>query len=134
MSASPSSKFLKTVLIVDAATCLGFGILLVAGARLLAGWLGLPVDLLFYAGVILFPCAALMTITGRQKTPNAGLVWLIILGNFGWAIASIGILILPTITPNTLGYAFVIVQAVTVSALAVFEHRLLGNAKPLVTA
>ncbi len=134
MSASSTVKLLKTVLIIDAAICLGFGILLTAGARPLAGWLGLPIDLVFYAGMMLFPCAALMTITGRQKTPNAGPIWLIIIGNFGWAVASIGILILPFITPNTLGYAFIIVQAVAVCALAVFEHRILGPAQGLLTA
>ncbi|BDW97056.1 hypothetical protein MACH10_27410 [Thalassospira tepidiphila] len=134
MSAPSTVNFLKTVLIVDALTCLGFGILLTTGAEFLAGWLGLPVALLFYAGLILFPCAALMIITGRQKLPNAGLVWLIIVGNFGWAVASIGILVLPSIAPAMLGYAFVIAQAIAVCGLAVFEYHLLGHAKRVATA
>ena len=134
MSASLSVKLLKTVLMVDAATCLGFGILLTAAAGLLASWLGLPSALLFYAGVILFPSAALMAITGRQVTPSAGLVWLIIVGNLGWVVASIGILMLPSIAPTMLGYAFVIVQAVAVCGLAAFEHRMLGQSQSLAIA
>lgn len=133
MSASSNVKLLKTVLIVDAATCLGFGILLTAGAELLATWLGLPASLLFYAGVILFPCAALMAITGRQNKPNTGLVWLIIVGNLGWVVASIGLLMLPSFAPTMLGYAFVILQAVAVCGLAAFEHRMLSHTQSLAT-
>ena len=125
MSAPSTVNFLKTVLVVDALTCLGFGLLLTTGSEFLAGWLGLPVALLFYAGLILFPCAALMIITGRQKLPNAGLVWLIIVGNFVWAVANIG---------TMLGYAFVIAQAIAVCGLAVFEYRLLGDARRFATA
>ncbi len=134
MSASLSVKLLKTVLMVDAATCLGFGILLTVAAELLASWLGLPSALLFYAGVILFPCAALMAITGRQATPSAVLVWLIIIGNLGWVVVSIGILMLTSIAPTMLGYAFVIVQAIAVCGLAAFEHRMLGQSQTMAIA
>jgi cytochrome bd-type quinol oxidase subunit 2 len=134
MSASSNMKLLKTVLMVDAATCLSFGILLSAGAELLGTWLGLPTAILFYAGVVLFPCAALMAIAGRQKAPSTGLVWLIILGNLGWAIASISILMLPSIVPSMFGYAFVIGQAVAVCGIAAFEYRMLGHKRNVATA
>ena len=133
MAALSSLKLLKTVLLIDAATCLVFGLLLSAGAGLLGGWLGLPVDLLFYAGLILFPCAALMAFTGQQATPNSALVLIIILGNIGWALASLGVLLVSFITPTALGYGFVIIQAVAVGVLAAIEHRMFGASQQMVS-
>ncbi|RCK43966.1 hypothetical protein TH30_16515 [Thalassospira profundimaris] len=119
---------------IDAATCLGFGLLLTAGSGWLGQWLGLPVDLLFYAGLILFPCAALMTFTGRQPTPGNALVLLIILGNLGWVAASLGVLMMSFITPTVPGYGFVILQAIAVGMLAVIEHRMLGASNQMASA
>src|SRR5690349_23214476 len=69
---------LKQLLIVDALTCVVTGVLLVAAAEPLAGLLGLPQQLLFYPGVLLFPCAGLMAVAAR--TTARGLVWIVILG------------------------------------------------------
>ena len=134
MSVASSAKLLKTVLVLDAATCLAFGVLLTLGADLLGEWLSLPSNLLLIAGVILFPCAVLMYVTGRQATPSPALVWLIIIGNVGWVIASIAVLLLPAISPNLFGTGFVILQATAVCVLAWMEYRVLGTARKLATA
>ncbi|WP_430469568.1 hypothetical protein [Thalassospira lucentensis] len=134
MSVASSAKLLKTVLVLDAATCLAFGVLLTLGADLLGEWFGLPSNLLLIAGVILFPCAVLMYVTGRQETPSPALVWLIIIGNVGWVIASIAILLLPAISPSLLGFGFVIVQALAVCLLAGLEYRMLASTGKLATA
>ena len=78
---------LKPLLVLDALTCLVTGLVLVSAAGALAGFSGLPQSLLFYAGVILFPCAALMLLAWRTLAKS--LVWLVIIGNVGWAVASV---------------------------------------------
>jgi hypothetical protein len=110
---------LKQVLGFDALTCAAFGALLTIGAAPLAGLLALPQSLLFYAGLVLFPCAALMWITAR--TLAKPLVWTVILGNVAWVVASIAVLFV--FEPNMLGVAFVIAQAVVVDVLAVMEWK-----------
>jgi hypothetical protein len=47
-------------------------------------------------------------------------VWLIVLGNIGWVIASLGILAF--IAPNALGTIFILAQAAVVGVLALLEH------------
>jgi hypothetical protein len=114
---------LKSLLVIDALTCFVFGLLLVVAAAPLAGLLGLPQSLLFYAGVVLFPCAALMTLAA--KTLAKPLVAMVIAGNVAWVVASIALLSMFEVT--TLGVAFVLAQAVAVSALAVLEWRARGQ-------
>lgn len=110
---------LKQLLIVDALTCLITGVLLVAAANPLAALLGLPQSLLFYAGIVLFPCAALMA--GAARTQARGLVWIVILGNFAWALASVAVAV--TFTLTAIGMVFVLVQAAVVAGLGWLELR-----------
>lgn len=122
MTANKSFKTLKIVLMFDAATCFAFGLLLCLGADLFASLFGLPTDLLIYAGIILFPCSILMFVTAKQTHPGLALVWLIILGNLGWVLASTAMLFLPICTPTLIGYAFVIAQALAVLGITVLEY------------
>lgn len=115
---------LRAVLVLDAATCLLMGVLLVAAAGPLAALLGLPQALLFWAGIVLFPSAALMAATAVTRRPLPGLVWLVIVGNAAWVLASLGVLMV--FEPNALGIAFVLVQAVVVLVLLVLEKRSLA--------
>lgn len=117
---------LRTVLRVDAATCLAMGVLLVAAAAPLGAMLALPEPLLFWAGLLLFPCAALMAGAAAMQPPAPWLVWAVILGNAAWVLASIGVLML--LAPNGLGITFVLAQAAVVAALAVLEHRAMATA------
>jgi hypothetical protein len=117
---------LRAVLALDAATCLAMGALLVAAAAPLAGWLGLPQALLFWAGIVLFPCAALMAGTAALRPPPASLVRLVIVGNAAWVLASLGLLVV--FSPNALGIAFVLVQAAVVLVLLRLEQRALQSA------
>jgi len=112
---------LRAVLAIDAGTCLAMGLLLVAAAAPLAGLLGLPEPLLFWAGMLLFPCAALMAGTAAMRPPPAALAWLVIAGNAAWVLASVGVLLVTA--PNFLGTAFVLAQAAVVLVLLVVERR-----------
>jgi hypothetical protein len=119
-AATDRATFLRRALLVDAATCVGTGALLALGSAPLAGLLGLPAPLLFWAGLSLFPCAAVMAwVALRTPLPRPG-AWLVILGNAAWVAGSLAVLAL--FSPTALGWAFVIAQAVVVAALAELEY------------
>ena len=121
MTMNPATRgfSLKQLLGFDALTCLAFGALLIAMSAPLAALLGLPAALLFYAGVALLPCAAVMWLAAR--TLAKPLVWVVVIGNFAWAAASVVVAFaLPT---TSLGLAFVLAQAALVAILGVMEAR-----------
>lgn len=114
-------RFLRTVLTLDAVTCLAMGALLAAAAGPLAGLLDLPVALLFEAGLLLFPSAAFMLWAARNadrlEWPVRAVAWL----NLGWTAASFAVIAL--VQPNALGTAFVAAQALAVAGLAGLEFH-----------
>ena len=115
---------LNKILAFDALTCALMGAVLSLAAPALSTLLALPQDLLFYAGLLLFPIAAFMAILALQDRPSPAGVWLIILGNAGWVLASLAVLAMPT--PNMLGILFVLLQAAVVALLALAEYRALA--------
>jgi hypothetical protein len=61
MSITQSAKFLRTVLLIDAATCVATGLLMTLGADIVAGLTAVPAPLLLYGGLSLvwaFYCQA----------------------------------------------------------------------------
>jgi hypothetical protein len=117
---APTTRItLKQILNFDAATCIAFGLLLMIGAAPLSGFLGLPQSLLFYAGVVLFPSAALMLIAARKL--SAPLVGVVIAGNAAWVVASV--IVAFALEPTGLGVAFVLAQAAAVLVLLILEWR-----------
>jgi len=122
MSINASAFSLRSLLATDAATCLAMGVLLIAGAPVIAGLTDLPEPLVFYAGLVLLPIAAFMAIVAYPKATFAPGAWLIVAGNGAWVAASVLLLLSGWIAPNALGWAFVILQAVVVAGLAWLEH------------
>jgi len=118
---SPRSIPLRAILLFDAATCLAMGTGLVAASVPIAVSLGLPPELLFWAGVALFPCAALMLLAARAR-PSSPLLWLVINGNVAWAAASV-LVATVLFDPTPLGQAIVIAQALAVLVLAWLEFN-----------
>lgn len=116
------SNFLRNMLKLDCATCLGSAALLVPGAAALAGPLGIPQAILSMAGLALIPIGLFMGWLGIRGEGPAALVQLVIFGNLGWVAASLALVAaLPAILP--LGAAFVIGQAAVVLVLAILERR-----------
>jgi hypothetical protein len=117
---APATRFtLKQILNFDAATCIAFGLLLMIGAAPLSGFLGLPQSLLFYAGVVLFPSAALMLIAARKL--SAPLVGVVIAGNAAWVVASV--IVAFALEPTGFGVTFVLAQAAAVLVLLILEWK-----------
>src|SRR5262245_45812074 len=113
--------FLRSVLLVDAATCVATGLLMTAGSSIVADVTHLPADLLVSAGLSLFPIAAFIAFVATRALTSPFGVWAVIVGNVGWVLGSIWLLFSGTIAPNGLGDAFVLAQAFAVAILVQLE-------------
>lgn len=116
-----SPVFLRRVLLADAATCVATGTLLAFGAGFLSTLFALPDALLREAGIALFPIAAFIAFTATRKQLSPSMVWMVITGNAIWVAGSIGLVLSGWVSPNRLGEAFVIAQAIAVAVLAELE-------------
>jgi hypothetical protein len=112
------NPFLRQILIVDVVVSGAAGLLMAVGAPLLSPLLGLPANLLFWAGVALLPFVALLIAVARRGEASRLLLIDIIAINALWVAASFGLLVSGAVAPTLLGYAFVIAQALTVALLA----------------
>ncbi|WP_193187249.1 hypothetical protein [Nisaea sediminum] len=113
-----SPRALNNVLLLDAAATLATVVLLVAGGGFLAGLLDLPESLLRGAGLILLPFVGFVVWVARRESPPAVAVWIIVVANLLWVIASAGLILGPWLQPNQLGIAFIAMQAVVVAGFA----------------
>ena len=125
-------SFLCLALLADALVSGATGLLAFTGAGILDGLLGLPTELLRYAGLSLIPYAAIVAYAGTRPNVSRPAVWAIIAYNTLWAIDSIVLLVSGYVAPTALGYAFVIFQAVVVAGFAGLQY--VGLRKETVTA
>ena len=116
-----NTPFLRNVLLADAAMGAAAAALTIIGAGLLAPLLGLPEALLFWAGVALVPVAAFLLVMARRALVPRSWLREIVLVNWAWVAASLGILAFAPIAPNALGVAFILAQAAAVAGFAVLE-------------
>jgi hypothetical protein len=122
MSLTIPSPLLRKVLLIDAATCTLSGALMSIGAATLARWTAIPHDILLYAGLSLLPIALVMAAIGLRSFVHPAMVWLVIGGNLLWVLGCIWLLVGDLIAPNTIGQAFITLQALTVAILTKLEH------------
>jgi hypothetical protein len=132
MSHFHPSLFLRRSLILDAAASGATGALMLAGAGVLEGWLGVPTALMRGAGLVLVPYVAFVGYLAARQTLTPAAVWTVIVANMLWAAASVALLLSGWIAPTALGYAFVIAQAVVVAAFG--ELQYVGMRRPKLAA
>ncbi|MBV7544525.1 hypothetical protein [Acidovorax sp. sic0104] len=113
-----SPRFLRAVVWFDAFTGVLLGALHLLLTAQLAEWLGLPAGLLQATGAMLLVYAALATAIARSEPMPRGWLWVLIVGNFAWALASLGLLLGSTLAPTLLGQAYLLVHVVSVAMLA----------------
>jgi hypothetical protein len=114
------SNFLCTILKLDAASCLGMAALVLPAAGTLQGPLGIEAELLRAAATSLVPIGLFILWLGTRRAGPAAFVGLVILGNLGWAAASLmAAADLPGIT--AVGQALVGGQGLVVLGLALAE-------------
>jgi len=112
---------LNALLALDAATCAVMGVALLAASGPIAEVTLVPAGLLFWAGAILIPIAAFMAISARARPVPGWATAVIVIGNMGWAAVSILLPVTGMISPNPLGWTFVLGQAAVVAILAKLE-------------
>ena len=117
----PSSPLLRAALLGDAAASGGMGLLLTAAAHPMASLLALPEPLLRDAGLVLLPYAGLVAWLGFQSRLPRWMVRGVVGSNLLWALDSMLLLALGLATPNELGTAFVLLQAVGVLGFALLQ-------------
>lgn len=104
------------------------GVATAAQLLLLADWLSnllaLPRELLIGAALVLLPLAAFLLWLSLRESMARAAVYTVIGLNALWVVLSLLVLLSGWFTPNLLGYAFVIVQAVVV--LVFIELEWLG--------
>ena len=123
------TPFLHLALLGDAAASGTTGLLLAAGAGALAPLLGLPEGLLRVAGLALLPYAAFVAWIGaRNGGAPRNAVRAVVAINLLWALDSALLLALGPVSPNGLGIAFVLAQAVVVLGFAAMQWMALRGA------
>jgi hypothetical protein len=116
------SLFLRRAIQADAIFSGASAVPLTLGASALASLLKLPEMLLSETGLFLIAYTALVGWLGTRQAMPRALVVIVIAGNAAWAVASIALLFSGTVTPNLLGEAFVVVQAIVVGTLAELQY------------
>jgi hypothetical protein len=134
MASRHESMFLRRVLVFDAAISGATGLLMVLGAEAAEGALGIPATLLRWAGLALFPFAALLVfVATRERTARAAVSTVIAL-NVAWVAASVLLVVSGQLALTPLGTGFVLAQAAAVAGLTLVEHRGLRRSAVLETA
>ena len=133
MSRVAVSPFLRFSLLLDAAISGLMAILLLFASGPLATLLRLPESLLFGVGVFFVPYVLVVGWMGMRKTLLRGAVWAVIACNVLWAIDCVWLLMSGMVTPNALGVAFVVVQAVAVVLFAELQYVAIRRKPALVT-
>jgi hypothetical protein len=83
--------------------------------------LGLPEAVVFIAGWICLPGALLLGFLILQ--PSKALLNLIVLGNIGWVLASLAVIMLLGASMTGIGIATVVAQAIGVLVFALLEAK-----------
>lgn len=113
-----TTRFTRTLLLLDAGTCLATGLLLTLTTALLSDLLGLPAWLLAEAGLILFPSALFALWAGRRTGLSTIPAWIMVGLNLCWVLGSVTLLASGWVTPTPIGTLFVLVQAAAVTGIA----------------
>lgn len=116
------SLFLRRAIQADAIVSGAMALLLVAGAGLLAPLLSLPAAFLRNTGLVLAVYAALVGVLGTRAMMAKAAVWAVIVVNAMWTLDSLALLASGWVSPNLLGQAFVVMQAVAVGVFAELQY------------
>lgn len=120
MAMTDARRGLGRIILFDVASCAAMGLLLTLGAGTVARLTATPAMLLFQAGVYLLLVALYALLVALRGTGSPSLVWLLILGNIVWVLASFRLFAF--VSPIMFGAALILAQALVVALLAWLEH------------
>ena len=119
---SQSLPTLSTILVFDAVACLAMGLGLAGFAPAIAGLTDLPSAFVRAAGAVLLPTGVFILMVALRSEIRAWAVPVIVAGNMAWVLLSVSLPLAGLVQPNTLGWAFLLGQALAVATLAALEH------------
>ncbi len=122
------SLFLRRAIQADAVVSGAMALLLIAGAGMLAPFLNLPEAFLRNTGFVLVVYAALVGLLGTRGMMLKAAVWAVIAVNAMWTADSIVLLMSGWLSPNLLGQAFIVMQAIAVGTLRSFSSSAYARA------
>ena len=117
-----SSSFLRSALLADAICSGAMALLLAIAATPLATLLALPEPFVRETGLLLVPYAVFVGWLGLRLRLPAAMVWLVIVGNGVYALASFALLLGNWVSPNLYGELFIALQAIVVGVLAELQY------------
>ena len=124
------STFLSRALLADAIFSGVSAVGLTLGAGMLAPFLNLPEALLRETGLFLIAYTALVGwLASRSSVPKA-LVLLVIVGNAAWTLGSFALLFSGAVSPNLLGQAVTVAQAIATGVFAELQYVGLRKSGP----
>lgn len=118
MQGKPMTRFLRSVLLFDAVTCILGGALLLGLSSALERLLGIPAGLSLAAGPLLLAFGAAVAWVGTRPEVLQVAVRVIVSLNALWAVESLLALGLGWLEPNALGRYFLVAQALAVLVIA----------------
>ena len=120
----PMTSYLKKVLVADAVISGAAAVAMMSGSAFLPPLLGLPAELLLWAGIALIPFVAALALIIRQNQIAAGVIVAVVATNIAWVLASLLVAFGPAFATTLFGKVFVVAQAATVALFA--ELQIIG--------
>jgi hypothetical protein len=117
------SRLLKSVFLFDAAASGAIATAHLLLPAVLHEALGLPRALLAGTGIFLALYVLLLVALANSRAVWHALALFVVAGNFGWAAASVVLLVTGAVSTTGLGTAYVLAQALGVLAFAALEYR-----------
>jgi hypothetical protein len=128
------SLFLRRALAADAIFSGAGAVIFTLGAGELAPLFDLPEVLLLETGLFLIVYAAFVGWLGTRQSFPRILAGIVVVGNAAWTLASIALLFSGAVTPNLLGEAAVVAQAIATGIFAELQFIGLRRSSDMVAA
>ena len=128
------SLFLRRALAADAIFSGAGAVIFTLGAGELAPLFDLPEALLLETGLFLIVYAAFVGWLGTRQSFPRILAGIVVVGNAAWTLASIALLFGGAVTPNLLGEAAVVAQAIATGIFAELQFIGLRRSSDMVAA
>ena len=128
------SHFLRRALAADAIFSGAGAVIFTLGAGELAPLFELPEALLRETGLFLIVYAAFVGWLGTRQSFPRILAGIVVIGNAAWTLASIALLFSGAVTPNLLGEAAVVAQAIATGIFAELQFIGLRRSGDMVAA
>lgn len=124
------SPLLRQALLADATISGASALLMLAGAGLLTGLLGLSPALLRMGGLVLLPYVVFVGWLGTRPAVSSFAVWAVISLNGLWAVGCLELMLTGSAAPTSLGTAFLLLQAITVLIFSGLQYAGLARSRP----